>query len=84
MTGNDDQIGGNLGFADSTDRGGSFNISTAPPVNQTITEAIDEEGSNKLERSAEEQQDMEPNHKDASNVQSKYKSPDGGNLLTVL
>ena len=31
--------------------------------------------------SAEEQQDMEPNHKDASNVPSKYTSPDGGSLM---
>ena len=75
MTANDDQIGGNLAFANSTDRGASFDNSNAPPVNQTITDVIEEES--KQLNSAEEQQDMEPNHKDATNVPSKYTSPDG-------
>ena len=35
---------------------------------------VDEEV--KQKDSFEEQQDMEPNHKDASNEQSKYKSPE--------
>ena len=75
MTANDDQIGGNLAFADGTDRGASFDASNAPPVNQTITDVIEEES--KQFGSAEEQQDMEPNHKDATNVPSKYTTPDG-------
>ena len=82
MIGNYDQIGGLTGLAESTDRGASFDNSQAPCHNQTITEVVDEEDRQQL--SAEEQQDMEPNHRDATNVPSKYTTPSGLQSDSVL